>query len=153
MSQEGPIRVVVVHGSSAQIPTMWTTCRRLRGRGVRITAFFPGPVPPGRPKHVAGVHIAASPPQSLRHPRAWLRWRPIRRQLAEAASIKDVDPLWQVAAGDLRLLSAVQSADVIVAADRGAVPTVWHLMTQNPDADVVLGYGEARRRIQARRQG
>lgn len=152
MSGEGPVRVVVVHGSSAQIATMWTTCRRLRGRGVRITAFFPGPVPPGRPKHVAGVQIAASPRPSLRHPRAWLRWRPIGRQLAQMGSVKEADPLWQVAAGDLRLLTAVQSADVIVAADRGAVPTVWHLMAQNPDADVVLGYGEARRRIQARRQ-
>ncbi len=150
MSADEGVRVVVVHGSTAQTPTLWNTTRRLRGSGVHVTAFFPGKVPPRKPKGVAAFPISVTPAPSRRRVRSWLRWLPVGRQQRRAAATPDVDRLWLVAAGDQRLDSAVRAADVLVAADRAAVPTVWHLMHHNQHADAVLGYGEAARRISAR---
>ena len=145
-----PVSVVVVFGRHSNTAASWPTADSLTGDGVAVVAFFPEGVPPRRPAAVVAHPIAATPRPARWAPIAWLKRLRLERQLSGLRGDEDPDPIWAGAAGDSRLLAAVRSADVLVAADRTAVPAVWHLMRNNRRADVVLGYGEAQRRITAR---
>lgn len=145
-----PVEVVVVFGTIAATPASWHTPAHLLQEGVRVAAFFPRRIPPRKPKGVRAYLMTATPRPGRRRLRAWVARAGVERQLAQVRRQDDPDPVWAQAAGDLRLLAAVRTADVIVAADRTAVPAVWHLMRANRSADVVLGYGEAARRVEAR---
>lgn len=144
-----PVEVVVVFGAVTSRAS-WRTPEHLRGDGVRVTAFFPRRIPPHKPKGIRAYVIRPTPRPGRRRPAAWLARARVERQLLRLRRDEDPDPVWALAAGDQRLLDAVRTADVLVAADRTAVPAVWHLMRANSSADVVLGYGEAARRVAAR---
>lgn len=142
----GEVTVVILFGRHSSTPASWRTARQLIGDGVTITAFFPNGVPDKRPRRVRAYPITPTPSSRRFRVR---RWR-VQRRLRRARRGGGIDAIWEAAAADDRLLEAVERADVLVAADRTAVPAVWHLMRLNKEADAVLGYGEAQARIGSR---
>ncbi len=147
------VQVVVLHGGSSRQRAAWAVVRRLTGPDTAVTAFFADSVPPGRPKRVAAYPVEPSPAPPRRNVARYLRWRSLQQEAHQAAGDPDTDPLWARAIADERLREAISGADVVVAANWGAVPTAWQLRDLNPDADIVLGPGEALRRIERRRAG
>jgi hypothetical protein len=145
------VQVVVLHGGSSRQRAAWAVVRRLTGPDTAVTAFFAETVPPGRPKRVPAFVLEPSPAPPRRNMARYLRWRASQHEAQRAADDPDADPMWRRAIADERLREAISSADVVVAANWGAVPTAWQLRDLNPDADIVLGPGEALRRIERRR--
>ncbi|MFN8125111.1 MAG: hypothetical protein U0R64_01175 [Candidatus Nanopelagicales bacterium] len=144
------VSVVVLHGGHSRQRSSWAVVRKLTGPQTEVTAFFEGPVPPGRPKRVSAFVIEPTPAPSRRRVADYVRWRALHKDALAVAEDPGSDPLWRRAVADQRLRAAIGDAEVVVAANWGAVPTAWHLRDLNPAADVILGPGEALRRIARR---
>ncbi len=144
------VTVVVLHGGASRQRAAWAVVRQLIGPATAVTAFFAGPLPPGKPKKVNAFMVEPSPPPGRRQVAQYLKWRARQQEVARVQGDPEVDPMWRDAVADERLRDAVCEADVVVAANWAAVPTAWHLRDLNPDADIVLGPGEALRRIERR---
>lgn len=148
-------RILVIVGQRNRGAGVWGGVRALMETGASVSAFFVSKVPPDAPDAVQVHRIR--PRKSPAGSKPSLRRIAGRaRELALAARArtwKGSDEVWRDASRDAALRAHAKRARMIVAVDRAAVPVVWRLGRLNRDADLVLGYPEAIRRLSAQRTG